>query len=149
MRMKILFMISSVLLVSGSALAQLGGDESTIENVRLNNHGIHAMRTRNNLRVHEITNEANTIREYVNSDGIVFAVTWSGMSHPDLTVLLGEYHAEFQEADQATRTPAGRAPKTLRTQNLRTIHYGHMRDVHGKAFIQSLAPPGFDPKDLE
>ena len=38
-----------------------------------------------------------TVREFVLPSGVVFAVTWRGIKHPDLSQVLGNYHAEYEK----------------------------------------------------
>src|SRR5437868_13973142 len=45
---------------------------------------------------HEMIVSGNTIKEFTNSDGVVFAVSWRGFSKPDLNVLFGCYFSEYK-----------------------------------------------------
>ena len=53
--------------------------------------GVEELSVHNQVRVHEISTARMTVREYVNADGTIFAVTWKGWSEPDLDQLLGPY----------------------------------------------------------
>jgi hypothetical protein len=51
------------------------------------------------LRVYESRQGGNLVKQYVGSDGVICAVSWSGMASPDLKELLGtSYFDEYSEA---------------------------------------------------
>ncbi len=133
-----------VLIASQSAFARLGDSESSAESDRQALHGIRKVNLRTGYKIHEITTDANVIREFVSPSGAIFAVAWNGLSHPDLTQLFGTYYAEYVEAERATPKPKGRAELTVTSQNMKSARFGHMRAVHGKAWIPALVPSGFD-----
>jgi hypothetical protein len=80
------------------------------------------------------------IREYINHEGIVFAVTWSGLSHPPLAPLLGSYYEDYQNNKLK---PHRRLPKiTISSNDLVVEKFGRMRAVQGRALVKSLIPQG-------
>ena len=88
-----------------------------------------------------------SITEYLNSDGKVFAVSWNGMSHPDLSVLLGNYWPEYQ---QQKRPSVRRLSKRVTSSGSIVVEKsGKMRDVSGHAYIRELLPEGFNLNDLQ
>jgi hypothetical protein len=88
-------------------------------------------------------------REFTRRDGVVFAVTWSGPSRPDLRQLLGDYF----EAVQTARPPSGvrhvRRPLTLSHGGMLLHAAGHAGHFHGAAYLPQLAPAGFSVADLQ
>ena len=97
---------------------------------------------------HELTAGLNTIREYTNSDGVVFAVTWSGPSHPDLETLFGSYYSEYQAAEANRPKGMGHGAVALKTARLAIRRGGHMRALKGAAVISNLVPTGVKAEEL-
>jgi len=101
-----------------------------------------ATTVRDGYTVHEVSSGATTVREYVSPAGTVFAVAWNGLAHPDLTLLLGAYAGEYENALQ--QTPRKRGQRTLRVQANRVVveKWGHIRNLQGRAYAPDLIPPG-------
>ena len=92
--------------------------------------------------VQEVTSDAVTVREYVSPSGIVFALAWNGLVRPDLTVLLGSYADEYETARSKTPRMPGRRNSRIETQRVVVETWGHMRDLHGRAYAPALVPQG-------
>jgi hypothetical protein len=109
----------------------------------------HATTTRNGFTVQEFQSEANSVREYVSPSGVVFAVAWNGLSHPDLTPLLGTYVDEYKQALRGTAIRKGR--RYLRVQSNRVIveKWGHMRNMRGRAYLPALIPSGVSIDEIK
>lgn len=92
--------------------------------------------------VQEIKTGATNVREYITPSGIVFAVAWSGVSHPDLTPILGSYLSEYKQA--LRQTPRQRGQRRFRAQSERVVveKWGHMRKLQGRAYVPALIPAG-------
>jgi hypothetical protein len=90
------------------------------------------------------------VHELTNTQGQVFAVTWSGPGKPDLRALLGSYFEAFQAANDTggRMTRALRRPQQVSQPDLQIQTGGHMGWFHGVAVIPSLAPAGFSASDL-
>jgi hypothetical protein len=98
-------------------------------------------------RVHELQKGATTIREFVSADGVVFAIAWSGLANPDLGPLLGAYADEYRAA--ARETPRrGRRAARVAGDRVVVDRWGHMRDLHGRAYLPALLPPGVTVDEL-
>ena len=95
-----------------------------------------------NYTVQEVTSDATTVREYLNLSGVVFAVAWNGMTHPDLSTLLGSYATEYQNAKR--QTPRKHGERRSKVQGSRVIveTWGHMRNLQGRAYLPALLPEG-------
>jgi hypothetical protein len=161
----VLILLFSQALTWSNAHASLGGSIDSIESDRKALSGrlskIAPTGVSERFTVHEIAQGSSTIREYALPDGTVFAVTWRGMTQPDLSVLFGSYFNDYQNAlasmNQAgvLGTPEtrhiqrrGRAARVVRGQNIVVERSGHMRDVRGKAYVPRLMPRDVLPEDL-
>lgn len=91
--------------------------------------------------IERMASAANEVREFVSPTGVVFGVAWDGISHPDLSKVLASYAPEVR---QATARPGatGRRRRVVRTANVVVETWGHMRSLHGRAWVPALVPPG-------
>jgi hypothetical protein len=94
------------------------------------------------------------IREYAAPDGTIFAITWRGLGHPDLTPFLGSYYAEYEAMNR--NAAAGRKKRTNRlahssvsTQHVVVRKFGHLRSARGLAYVPALLPKGVEPGELQ
>jgi hypothetical protein len=98
-------------------------------------------------KVEQISTLAGVIvNEYVSSSGTVFAVSWHGPRPPDLSQLLGSYYPQYQAA--ATAPHRQRGSLVVKTDQLVIETGGHMRDLHGRAYIPSLLPPDVSTEEI-
>lgn len=86
------------------------------------------------------------VKEWVNAEGVVYAVTWHGPGKPDLRNLLGSHFATYQ-ADTARRHGVRSPPKSTRS-DLMILSGGHPGSFWGVAWLPQAAPAGFDPNAL-
>jgi len=124
------------------AEAVLGESADSVESDRRVLSAVRGATTvRDGYTVHEVGSGATTVREYVSSSGTVFAIAWNGLTHPDLTLLLGAYAGEYENALQ--QTPRKRGQRALRVQANRVIveKWGHLRNLQGRAYAPDLIPP--------
>lgn len=98
------------------------------------------------VKVHELRGPTQTVREFADPNGTVFAVAWSGIAPPDLPRLLGAYHAEYRAA---ARRRAVRGPRRVESAHVVVETWGHGRALHGRAWIPSLVPPGASLDDVQ
>jgi hypothetical protein len=110
----------------------------------------HATLARNGYTVQELKSDANVVREYVSTSGIVFAIAWNGLSHPDLTTLLGNYVGEYQQALRLTASQKGRRRYLqIKADRIIVEKWGHMRNMQGRAYIPALIPSGVSINELK
>jgi hypothetical protein len=140
--------IATILAVSNTATAALGDQESSCEHDRVALGGTRTMTQEKSYRVHIIQTNGALIKEYVTNSGQVFAVSWRGISHPNLSVLLGPHYQEFNALATSQVPSRGRAPSILKTTHAVVMRGGHMRDVHGKAYLPASLPQGIQPEEL-
>ncbi len=152
---KSLFIITVILFLSIVSQAKLGEAESTIQSDLVEQQFEKSEKTLASdsgpsFLVHTLTRKHSHIREYLNQDGKIFAVVWSGQVHPDLNKLLGSYYAEFhKEAKRLHVRRRGQGPEITQTPQVLVHRSGHMRSVVGKAICLSLVPKNFDLSNLK
>lgn len=137
----------AVMIASARAFAALGepADSVAADRDALGGRMVEALHPR--YTVERITTPAATVvSEYVAPSGVVFAVTWRGPAPANLSVLLGAYFHEYQEA--AARAPLALHHSTVRTKNLIVETGGHMRALWGRAIIPALVPAGVDETEI-
>ena len=99
--------------------------------------------------VSQSTLDSGTIvREYADANNIVFAVSWSGPTLPDLRTLLGDKF-DVMTSNAAKRTKAGHSQLAVNQSDFVIVSNGHMRAFTGKAWIPSAVPSGFDTNPIE
>lgn len=136
-----------------SAQASLGGDATSVETDRI------AMRVelaaRQNLApsgsyaVHETTLPTGTlVRQFVASNGVVFAVAWNGPFLPDFRQLLG-LHFDTMVARQAKQPNAGHRFFNQHEGDLVIESGGHQRSFAGRAYLQSALPAGVTEQEIK
>jgi hypothetical protein len=99
-----------------------------------------------NYSTHSYSNGATVIKEYVGANNVVFAVSWKGLVHPDLSKLLGSYWTEYSQKVKTTN-PSRRVSQ-VQTSKITVQKSGHMRKVSGKAYITSLLPSGVTANEI-
>lgn len=131
------------------ALAALGGDVSTVEADRVSLKGaLTGFSTVKGYAVHEITTPAGVhVREYLTSDGKVFAVSWQGPFMPDLEQMLGAYYSRYTQAASAPHA-GGRRHFRIAQPGLVVESNGRMRAFYGRAWDPTLLPPNFTAADI-
>jgi hypothetical protein len=82
-------MIALILATAFPARAALGGDVSTIQADQIHMQGTRRIIPADSYTVHEIQAATGTLREYISSQGIVFAVAWHGPWLPDMRQIMG------------------------------------------------------------
>lgn len=135
--------------LSAPAHAALGRAESSIDADQASLRAFtHSKTTSENFTRHELTGQMNTVTEYVDKSGLVFAVTWHGVLKPDLSTLLGSYFQEYSDVDSARERMTIRHPVHIQTPNIVVTKEGHMRDVRGRAYLPGHVPSGVNLGDL-
>jgi hypothetical protein len=139
---------ATVLIVATGAFAVLGEPADTITSDSSAMGIAKRVRTpRTGYAVHELQSGALTVREFVSTSGIVFAVAWEGIGNPDLPRLLGNYFGEYIAAKKAPRTP-GRRSHAVRSERVVVERWGHMRNMQGRAYVPLLHPPGVNTDEI-
>lgn len=130
------------------ACATLGEPEISVQtDVVRQLASIKSLQERDNYRVHEIQLASGTVmREFVGTDGKVFAVTWQGPTRPDLRQALGQYFDAFVSAPRSKF--ADRRHLQIQQGDLIVQAGGHMGALSGRAYLASAVPSGVSIGDL-
>jgi hypothetical protein len=95
--------------------------------------------------LHEsVTTEGAWVREFTDSAGVVFAVTWFGAFKPDLQQLLGRYFGAFRDAPRAVSGASARGTLRIRGDGVVVDTGGRPRAFFGRAWVPALLPAGVD-----
>lgn len=98
--------------------------------------------------VQELRSDSVTLREYVAPTGIIFAIAWSGLIHPDLTPLLGSYAGEYRTSLRHAPREPGRRNHKVETNRIIVEKWGHMRNLQGRAYVPALIPSGVNIDEI-
>lgn len=143
--------VASLLLASvGRVDAALG---ETAESIEADQKVLSALRhsasTRGSHTVHEIDSGSTVVREYISPSGIIFAVAWNGLMHPDLSQLLGRYLDEYQETLKGIVPSRGQRRLQVKTNRIIVEKWGHMRNLQGRAYVPQLLPAGLNIDEIK
>jgi hypothetical protein len=133
----------------GTAGAALGGDAASVLSDAAELHGIERSTLLQQYDIHEITNDSGMrVREFLNRDGIVFAVTWNGPVVPDLRSLLGTSYDAYSQGLAALQPSGVHRSLRIASSNLVVESGGHLRAYSGRAYLMHLIPAGTSTADL-
>ena len=135
---------------TGTAYAALGGDAGSVASDREVLHATDLGRT--DLAawsLYQMNVGGTLVKQYLSGSGVVFAVTWKGLAHPDLRRLLGTYWPEYQRSHSASLKKPGQRSRRLASAQLVVEQSGHMRALSGRAYVPSLLPEGLSLDDLQ
>jgi hypothetical protein len=121
---------------AGSVLADQVQMQATLEVAQSAGFAVHRMRL----------SSGTTVRQYVSSAGLVFAVSWQGPSMPDLQQLLGRY---FQPYVEAARSQGAGAARMVQLPGLVVQTGGHMRAYSGRAYVPLMLPRGVSVEEIQ
>lgn len=97
-----------------------------------------------NYSVQTTIENGTTIKEFINTNNIVFAVNWSGQIMPNLQQLLGQYNGTTKKGKLN-----GLHSSLYQDSNLVIYKTGNMRLNQGVAYIKDFLPPNFDVNILK
>jgi hypothetical protein len=143
--------LSSGILAAGrQAGAALGGYVNPVAASRKQlSSGQDTNAARTGYTVRETESDATLVREYVSPSGLVFGVAWNGLTHPDLTQLLGSYAAQYKKALRQTPRKPGRRHHQVRADQVVVEKWGHMRNLQGRAYAPALIPAGVSADEIK
>lgn len=127
----------------GEPVSSVGADRRALSATRRHST------TRSSFSVEELVSNANVVREYVSPSGIVFGIAWNGLSHPDLTLLLGSYASEYRDAARKAKRAGAHRSRTVRTGRVVVETWGHMRNLQGRAYAPGLLPSGVTADEIK
>jgi hypothetical protein len=137
------------LLCAGSAYAGLGSNTASVQDDASALNGAISVEIRQQYSIREISAETGMhVREFLNQDGVVFAVSWSGPALPDLQQILGTHFAEYSAALAALTHPGFHRSVRVASSGLIVESGGHLRAYAGRAYLPALVPAGVTLADL-
>ena len=142
-------LLAGILALPAPVLATLGEGPDSVEKDRSAlSASRHAKASHATYTVQEVATEATTAREYLNLSGVVFAVAWDGLVHPDLTTLLGSYAGEYRDAKRHTQRKRGERRLRVQASSVIVETWGHMRSLRGRAYLPALVPEGVSVDEI-
>jgi len=134
---------------AGSAHAALGGDAASVLTDAAELHGNANTELRPQYDIQEISaGSGMRVREYLNRDGVVFAVSWSGPVLPDLQRLLGPRFAQYTAALKTLTHPGLQRSVRVASSELVVESGGHLRAYAGRAYLPALIPAGVSVAEI-
>jgi len=88
------------------------------------------------------------VREFLNENGSVFAVSWTGPVLPDLRHLMGAHFAEYAVAPGGLEHPGLQRSVRVAMADLIVESGGASAGIYGRAYLPDLIPPGVSVSDL-
>lgn len=132
------------LTLSGICCAELGGTTASIlaEQKQFNSQLTSTQQNSYSIYTQTLTS-GTSIQEYVAPSGIVFAISWSGPTLPNIQAIFGNYYANYLSAAEQARRSIYTSSETLVIQST-----GMMGAFQGFAFLPKQAPAGFTINNL-
>ncbi len=143
------FIVGAVAMAS-PALAALGRGADSVEADRAHLAARIASTAAGAHAIHALTLANGSVnREFVRSDGVVFAITWRGAARPDLRQLLGDYFDRYQAVAAAPRRGRLHRPPAVDDADFVVQSGGHSGAFWGVAYLPKQAPAGFSLTELK
>ncbi|WP_413561181.1 DUF2844 domain-containing protein [Bdellovibrio sp. HCB209] len=135
--------------ISSSALAALG-DQMVTTSSATTSSGRSTLSTSagSSYSVVDSVEDGMNVRQYLDSRGVVFAISWKGKNLPPLATLLGTYLPEYKAELSSRPKQFGRKTLKVSTKNIVVEGSSRQMDQRGRAYIPSRLPEGFDIKDI-
>jgi hypothetical protein len=129
------------------AIAALGEPETSVQADMTQLRASIKVTARADYRVHEMLLPSGTrVREFVGSDGKVFAVAWNGPTVPNLRQTFGRYFDAYVSA--AKDRHINHSLLQVRQSDLVVQSSGHMRAFMGRAYLPQAMPGGVDLEEI-
>jgi hypothetical protein len=145
-----------LVMASPTAFAGLGGKiDSVVVDQALLQAEAPTVADHGNYSVYSMKTGSSTVNYYADHTGNVFAVTWRGLAHPDLSVVLDKKFKRYQrtlaERKLASQKGLVRATRYSQVVSGNTVvqKFGHMRDFRGVAYESTLFPVGVTLNELK
>ncbi|HSB22774.1 MAG TPA: DUF2844 domain-containing protein [Burkholderiaceae bacterium] len=136
----------AVAAIGTPALAVLGGDASSVEADRLQMRATRQAAQTAVLQgsVQEMRlADGSSIRQFINTRGIVYAVAWRTRTKPDFARLLGQYANTFDAGIASAAHPPGlKRSVTVDRGDLVVVSSGRPGAFVGRAWLKSELPDG-------
>jgi Protein of unknown function (DUF2844) len=135
---------------AAEARASLGGDLTSVLDDAAELRGAVQASPQPQYEIEEIvTDNGMHVREFLNRNGIVFAVAWSGPVTPDLQRLLGvQQFAVYTTALAALPHPGLQRSVRVATPDLVVESEGRLRNHTGRAYLPTMIPVNVSTAEL-
>ena len=143
--------IAGVLAAAAAApcLAALGGDAASVQSDGVSMKSAVRVTANTGFAVHEIASPSGTVlREFVGTDGRVFAVSWHGLVNPDLRQVLGTYYVRYEQG-AATAIHRSHRQLAIALPDLMFENSGRQRAFAGRAWVPAMLPAGVSTDDIK
>lgn len=140
--MKKLLFISSILMLASTSYAYDGLGNQFTTKTNSSTQVFVQNRTAENFTIHTVVENGINITEYVDSADNIFAVTWSGVSTPDFSTLLGKY-VNFQDTEK-NKNVKNLTHSIIHDKDLVIAKNYSGRLKRGYAYLTSLVPSNFN-----
>jgi hypothetical protein len=137
--------LGALLVSAATCWAALGASVASIESDRLQMRATRqAAQSTPVGTVQEIRlSDGSTIRQFVNAQGIVYAVAWSTRIKPNFAQILGTYAAAFDAGvASAAQRPGLRRSVSVDQGDLVVVSSGRPGAFVGRAWLKSQLPAG-------
>lgn len=133
----------------GQARAALGGDSASVLDDAGELHGVVERSVSQQFEIHQIvTDNGMQVREFLNRNGVVFAVSWAGPALPNLQRLLGSQFSVYAAALSAREHLGLHRSVRVATSGLVVESDGQMRSYVGRAYLPAMIPDNVSMADL-
>jgi hypothetical protein len=134
---------------AGQAHASLAGDAASILADADELHGVVESTAFRQFEIQQIvTDNGMQVREFLNRNGVVFAVSWAGPALPDLQRLLGSQFAVYAAALSAREHLGLHRSVRVATSGLVVESDGQLRSYVGRAYLPAMIPGNVSMADL-
>jgi len=134
---------------SNACLAELGAGKTEHISAGLRLQKLQLRNVNDLYSVQELTLETGTVvKEYINSTGKVYGVSWQGPIKPDLRLFLGD-KALSRLSPISTQKNLDHHHASMNSADLVIISRGQGRLFSGKAFAPLLAPASIGIDQIE
>ncbi len=131
------------------AEAALGGSQAGVQADAVALQGVVTTTPLQQYDIDEITTGNGVrVREFLNTAGVVFAVSWSGPVVPDLQLLLGGHFAAYAQALAAVKQRGLQRSLRIALPDLIVEVGGYLRAYSGRAYLPASIPAGTSTADL-
>jgi hypothetical protein len=139
--------ISLSIAASASSYAQLG---TTVDAATLSDDAV-IHQAQNSALDYRETTDANgiVVRQYVDSSGKVYAVTWRGPAMADVQSLLGTYFQRFKDGATESAGQAGLHAARVSDGELVVENQVRLREFSGRAWLANALPAGVSAADIQ
>ena len=130
-----------------TARAALHGNEQSVYDDSNKSAATITTEALSNYTIHTLTLPSGTkVKEYLSTNGQVFAVTWNGPLLPNFEMILGSHIKDYQAATNTNSSRRG--PLIYQQPDIVIESAGHIRAFNGRAYLPTLLPMGLKLEEI-